>query len=464
MFRFIPKQFNNFLILIPTTTKKEILFKMTTTTTNKIPKIKNENDDNNNNNKIPIIKNENDNNNNNWEELKLFKNKLDLKKTLFSAQSFIWKEIVINEIVNEYVGVIGDNIIVLRYKEGSEQDIIEYKFIDSEKRINHDSELMKMQDRISTLQNYFYLDLDINQLFKKWRNDEIGTDDNGDKKLHQLNHQFRKSCDKFIGLRLTRQNPVDCLFSFICSQNNNVSRITSLVNKLIVGYGSKITDYNHTDYYKFPTLSQLSNATVEELNDLGFGYRSKYIVESCKQVIEKGGEQWLNQLKLKPHLEVQKELTTLMGVGKKVADCVSLMSMDNPNAVAIDTHIYQISKKYLPSLANSSSSLTPKLYQDISNLWESIFGDHAGWAQTILFANELSVFKEKSKNIKIKKEINQNNNNNNLKIELKNEKENLKNEKENLKRKIITRSTTSTTSTTTNTINDNLNPKNKKKK
>ncbi|KAM9963647.1 hypothetical protein ACTFIW_006885 [Dictyostelium discoideum] len=443
----------------------------TTTTTNKIPKIKNENDDNNNNNnnnnKIPIIKNENENeNNNNWEELKLFKNKLDLKKTLFSAQSFIWKEIVINEIVNEYVGVIGDNIIVLRYKEGSEQDIIEYKFIDSKKRINHDSEVMKMQDRISTLQNYFYLDLDINQLFKKWRNDDNDNDNNvgdSDQKLHQLNHQFRKSCDKFIGLRLTRQNPVDCLFSFICSQNNNVSRITSLVNKLIVGYGSKITDYNHTDYYKFPTLSQLSNATVEELNVLGFGYRSKYIVESCKQVIEKGGEQWLNQLKLKPHLEVQKELTTLMGVGKKVADCVSLMSMDNPNAVAIDTHIYQISKKYLPSLANSSSSLTPKLYQDISNLWESIFGDHAGWAQTILFANELSVFKEKSKNIKIKKEINQNNNNNNnnnnnIKIEL-------KNEKENLKRKIITRSTTSTTTTTTTTIiNDNLNPKNKKKK
>lgn len=34
-----------------------------------------------------------------------------------------------------------------------------------------------------------------------------------------------------------RQDPVECIFSFICSSNNNISRITLMLEKLRHAYG-----------------------------------------------------------------------------------------------------------------------------------------------------------------------------------------------------------------------------------
>ena len=34
--------------------------------------------------------------------------------------------------------------------------------------------------------------------------------------------------DRFPGIRVVRQDPVECLFSFIASSNNNISRITQV--------------------------------------------------------------------------------------------------------------------------------------------------------------------------------------------------------------------------------------------
>ena len=73
---------------------------------------------------------------------------------------------------------------------------------------------------------------------------------------------------------------------------------------------------------------------------MGFGYRCKYIVESVRYINEKGGWDWLLGLRGKPHDEVRAELLNLLGVGKKVADCISLFSMDCDNVTPVDTHVY----------------------------------------------------------------------------------------------------------------------------
>jgi N-glycosylase/DNA lyase len=65
-----------------------------------------------------------------------------------------------------------------------------------------------------------------------------------------------------------------------------------------------------------------------ELRDLGFGYRAKYIVKAAEQVEEKGGDKWLQELRDGDREHVQCELTYLMGIGRKVADCVALFSLD----------------------------------------------------------------------------------------------------------------------------------------
>ena len=61
----------------------------------------------------------------------------------------------------------------------------------------------------------------------------------------------------------------------------------------------------------------------------------------------------------------------LPGIGPKVADCICLMSLDKAEAIPVDTHVWQITKKnYLP-LLSKSKSLTDKVYKQIGTVLAS---------------------------------------------------------------------------------------------
>lgn len=58
-----------------------------------------------------------------------------------------------------------------------------------------------------------------------------------------------------------------------------------------------------------------------------------------------GASKWLTSLRESPsRSEVQKELTELMGVGRKVADCIALFSLDKLDIIPVDTHVWQIAQ------------------------------------------------------------------------------------------------------------------------
>lgn len=48
---------------------------------------------------------------------------------------------------------------------------------------------------------------------------------------------------RFCVLGSCRQDPVECLFSFICSSNNNIPRITLMLARLRARYGTSIPLY-----------------------------------------------------------------------------------------------------------------------------------------------------------------------------------------------------------------------------
>ncbi len=73
---------------------------------------------------------------------------------------------------------------------------------------------------------------------------------------------------------------------------------------------------------------------------MGFGYRAKFIVASVKMIHDKGGYKWLEGLRGQQLDKVREELTSLMGVGNKVADCVALFSLDCAGSVPVDTHVF----------------------------------------------------------------------------------------------------------------------------
>lgn len=78
------------------------------------------------------------------------------------------------------------------------------------------------------------------------------------------------------------------------------------------------------------------------------------------------------------------------------------MSLNHLEAIPVDVHVFQIaSKHYLPKLSQSKS-VTSKIYKEIGDKFREIYGEYAGWAQTVLFCSELKQFKD-SKSSELKK-------------------------------------------------------------
>ena len=252
------------------------------------------------------------------------------------------------------------------------------------------------------LRDYFQLDTPLAPLYEEWsgRDGRLG-----------------RIASVIPGVRILRQDPTECLFSFICSSNNNVPRITKMLAAFRETYGEFMMDLpcrsaievnlngesaapslRHESIgrqlYSFPTLEALRDATDAALREMGLGYRASYIVATRDLLLELGGEEYLHSLRnMQDANGVQEKLVEFRGVGRKVADCVALFSLDQIEAIPVDTHVWHIAcREYDPSLGEVKS-LTPTVYMRVGELFRSRFPSHAGWAHSLLFVAELPSFR-----------------------------------------------------------------------
>ncbi|KAI1234499.1 hypothetical protein IHE44_0003553 [Lamprotornis superbus] len=249
-------------------------------------------------------------------------------------------------------------------------------------------------DRI--LRDYFQLDVGLSALYRAW-----GAAD----------PLFRTVAKGFPGVRVLRQDPVECLFSFICTSNNHISRITAMIERLCQAFGRRLCCLDSRPFHAFPSLSALTGppplrycrvtlpwphlspltslccapagADAEaRLRALGFGYRAKFVSGSARAIAEGLGTEGLCQLRTAPYAEAKRVLCALPGVGAKVADCVCLLSLDKAEAVPVDTHVWHIARQRY-GVALGGKSLTPRTYQEIGDFFRGLWGPHAGWAQAV---------------------------------------------------------------------------------
>lgn len=218
------------------------------------------------------------------------------------------------------------------------------------------------------LKAYFRFDIDLKLEYAKW------------KQAHK--HFALNTVKEDAFITQLDQDVLENIFSFICSQNNNISRISSLVEKLCSNYGEKICEYNGRSYFAFPTLEALNKQEDIEskLRELGFGYRAKYIQASAHQILEKGGLKWLQELQSMEYHQAHSELITLTGIGPKVADCICLMSLNFLQAIPVDTHIIQIASHYVPEISSkfkslnlAKSAMPSAAYTATSAEWHKLF-------------------------------------------------------------------------------------------
>jgi N-glycosylase/DNA lyase len=126
------------------------------------------------------------------------------------------------------------------------------------------------------------------------------------------------------------------------------------------------------------------------------GYRAKYLMETIKTLTELGGEKYLQDLRnINDPIAVQEKLIKFCGVGRKVADCIALFSLNCHDAVPVDVHVWNIARRDYgaDALIQASKSLTPTIYQQIGGLFRSRFPTRAGWAHSLLFVAELPSFR-----------------------------------------------------------------------
>ncbi|RHZ65968.1 8-oxoguanine glycosylase OGG1 [Aspergillus thermomutatus] len=261
---------------------------------------------------------------------------------------------------------------------------------------SHDDETLKL------LKHYLNLSSNLTGLYTQWSSQDPN---------------FKKKAPQFTGIRILRQDAWEALVSFICSSNNNIARISQMVEKLCVNYGPLVATVGDRTYHDFPAPEALTADDVESrLRSLGFGYRAKYIHQTALIVVKEREQGWLDSLRNpeSPVLGVEpvsggemrpegregyryahEQLLGLQGVGPKVADCVCLMGLGWGEAVPVDTHVWQIAQRDYKFGRGAHKSLTKATYDAVGNHFRKLWGKEAGWAHSVLFTADLRTFSDR---------------------------------------------------------------------
>ena len=268
----------------------------------------------------------------------------NLKHIFECGQCFRWNKLE----DNSYIGVIKDAVINVKEENG--------KFIFTGSTINGNlKEIIR-----------YYFDLDTNYTEYK-------------KILSNIDNYLKESIKFGSGIRILRQDLWECIISFIISANNNIPRIKKIIEKLSKEYGKKI-EFNGNTYYFFPTPEELSKAIVEDLRNLGLGFRDKRIYNTTKMIIE--NEVNLNSIKSMDDTEkMRNELLKLDGVGPKVADCILLFALKRIDVFPIDVWVRRVMNDLY--IHNINEEKVNK--KELQKLAEDKFGNLQGIAQQYLF-------------------------------------------------------------------------------
>jgi len=179
------------------------------------------------------------------------------------------------------------------------------------------------------------------------------------------------------GLRLLRQDPWECLASFILSSTKQIVQIQQIVALLCERYGQPLAVApRQSPGYAFPTPGRLARVTEAELRACKMGFRAPYLLATASLIA--GGQFELARLGQLPVETARAELMKLPGVGRKIADCVLLFAYGFQSAFPVDVWVLKALRRlYFPRKHVSLGSL--------HHFAASHFGPWAGYAQQYLF-------------------------------------------------------------------------------
>ncbi len=179
------------------------------------------------------------------------------------------------------------------------------------------------------------------------------------------------------GLRLLRQDPWECLASFILSSTKQIVQIRQIVRLLCERYGQPVsTNISGTLAYAFPTAAKIASLTEADLRACKMGFRAPYLLAAARRVT--AGEIDLRQLGSLRITEAQQELLRFNGVGEKIADCVLLFAYGFPDAFPVDVWVQRVLTQYY----FRNRRVRP---ERLRRFIRTHFGPNSGYCQQYLF-------------------------------------------------------------------------------
>lgn len=228
----------------------------------------------------------------------------DIKQTFLCGQCFRWKETE----NGTFTGIAYGKRLTLTQTENG----IEISGIS--------------ENELPFWRSYFDLDSDYSAYIKRFSADET----------------LKRACARSSGIRILRQEPFETLISFIISQNNNIPRISGIIDRLCESFGEKIEGG-----FAFPTAQRLKGITPEELSPLRAGFRARYIADAVEKVNSKAVD--FGEVDALPLDEAREHLKRIVGVGDKVADCVLLFAFHKLDAFPKDVWVKRIMTEFYPN-------------------------------------------------------------------------------------------------------------------
>ncbi len=186
---------------------------------------------------------------------------------------------------------------------------------------------------------------------------------------------LRRLLPQTSGIALMRQDPWECLVSYVVSAFNNIPKISLSIQRLAQSCGEPIR--GAADDFSFPSPARLAAASRSRLRSCALGYRASYVRDLARLVAD--GDVDLDAIARLPHAELRKALLALPGVGEKVADCVLLFAYGRGEAFPVDVWV----QRAVEGWYFNGRAKTPRAIRDWAR---DRFGPLAGYAQQHLFA------------------------------------------------------------------------------
>ena len=261
----------------------------------------------------------------------------DLAATLESGQVFRWRETN-----GSWMGIVGKYPVRLTQASDGIR-----------------AEAGMAVDNWDWLKEFLQTDVDLEKILKTFPADE------------PMNHAVT-ACR---GLRVLRQEPWECLASFILSATKQIVQIRQIVSQLCECFGERVGSEGDW-HYAFPSAEKIAGLTETDLRGCKMGFRAPNLLATARQVAE--GKLDLPGLRHLPYDEARGKLMTLRGVGGKIADCVLLFAYGFDSAFPVDVWVERALRTlYFPHRRVSEKRLR--------HFAATHFGPHGGYAQQYLF-------------------------------------------------------------------------------